>query len=367
MKNIRIGIAGLGAMGSLHARSIHDHPIPGLRLAAVTDVNPARTSDFPGIPFFSTPEAMIASGSIDAILIATPHYSHTSIGVAALQAGLHVLVEKPISVHKADAEKLIAARAQPGQVFAAVFNQRTDPHYETLHRMIRDGSLGTVRRVQWTVTNWFRTAAYYASGGWRATWQGEGGGVLLNQCPHNLDLLCWFFGMPVRLRAFCQLGRYHDIEVEDDVTAYLEYGNGATATFITSTGEAPGTNRLEVAAENGKVVLENERFLFFENETPMSEFCRTTPGTSPPKVTEREIPCEGHGGQHRAILENFAAAILEGKSPIAPAEEGLHSVELANAMLLSSFENRTVELPLDGRAYEKLLQRNIATSRKTKQ
>jgi predicted dehydrogenase len=365
---VRLGIAGLGSMGTNHARSILEGKIPRLQLAAVSDVAPAAARTFPGLPFFPTPEALIASGKIDAVLIVTPHYSHTSIGIAALRAGLHVLVEKPISVHKADAERLIAAHTNPRQIFAAMFNQRGDPYYQTIRRLIREGTLGPVRRFQWTVTDWFRPNAYYSTGaGWRATWQGEGGGVLLNQCPHNLDLLSWLFGQPDRVRAHCALGRYHPIEVEDDVTAFLEYDSGATGVFIASTGETPGSNRLEIAAENGRLVLESDRLVFTRNEAPMSEICRTALDAFPKlKTTTEEIACDGHGRQHAAIMENFTEAILDGRPLIAPAAEGLYSVELANAMLLSSFENRTVDLPLDAAHYEKVLQRKIAETPKSR-
>jgi predicted dehydrogenase len=233
--------------------------------------------------------------------------------------------------------------------------------------MVRDGTLGPIRRINWIITNWFRPNCYYASGGWRATWEGEGGGVLLNQCPHNLDLFSWMFGQPDRVRAFCSFGRYHEIEVEDDVTAYFEYQNGTTASFITSTGEAPGTNRLEVTAEKGRLVMESDKLVFTENEMPMGEFARSTKEPfSAPKTTVREIPVSGHGDQHIGILRNFAVAILEGKPLIAPAAEGMRSVELANAMLLSSFEDRAIEMPLDGAVYDKALQKKIAESKRSK-
>jgi predicted dehydrogenase len=367
MKNIRIGIIGLGGMGRGHVRNILGNKIPGLEVTAGTDVDPKQAALVPEIKFFSTPEELIGSGLVDAVLIATPHFSHVPLGIAALKAGLHVVVEKPISVHKADAERLIAAHTNPKQVFAAMFNQRTDPYYIAIREMVRDGTLGPIRRINWIATNWFRTAFYYASGSWRATWQGEGGGILLNQCPHNLDLLSWMFGQPKRVRAFCGFGRYHDIEVEDDVTAYLEYANGTTASFIATTGEAPGTNRLEVAAENGRLVLENGQLVFTENEAPMSEVSRTAKDiATPPKTTEKVIPVSGPSEQHVTILQNFVEAIREGKPLIAPAAEGIHSVELANAMLLSSFEDRTIELPLDGVAYEKALQGKIAASTRSK-
>jgi predicted dehydrogenase len=363
MKEVRIGIIGLGNMGKVHARAIVDGRIPRSRLTAVADQNPEALAAFPDAKGFTDSAELLKSGEVDAVLIATPHYSHTTIGIQALQAGLHVLVEKPISVHKADCEKLIAAHKSKKQVFAAMFNQRTDPYYLKLRELIQSGELGEVRRINWIITNWFRTAAYYSSGGWRATWAGEGGGVLLNQCPHNLDLWQWIFGRPESVRAFCSIGRYHDIEVEDDVTAYMEYKNGATGVFITSTGEAPGTNRLEVTAERGRVVIENDKFLYTRNETPMSEFSATTKeGFSRPSVWDVEIPLNGHGGQHNAIMENFVAAILDKAPLIAPAAEGIHSVELGNAMLFSSFTEKTVKFPLDAKAYERWLKKKIASS-----
>ncbi len=363
MARVRIGIAGLGNMGSTHARSILAGKVDRLELAAVCDVGPARLAQFPGVPGFASPEAMIGSGAVDAVLVATPHYSHPPIGIAALKAGLHVLVEKPIAVHKADAARLIAAHRKPAQVFAAMFNQRTDPYYAALRRLVQSGELGAVRRIHWTVTDWFRSEAYYASSAWRATWAGEGGGVLLNQCPHNLDLLQWIFGRPARVRAFCRFGRYHDIEVEDDVTAYLEFASGATAVFTASTGEAPGTNRLEISADGGRVVYEGDRIEILRNAVPAAEFSRTTTESfARPDTVSSTVTAPDHGGQHNEILANFVAAILDGAPLIAPAAEGIHSVELANAMLMSTWRDRTVELPLNARAYQRRLQQRAAQS-----
>jgi predicted dehydrogenase len=363
MQDLRLGIIGLGNMGQVQAQAIATGKVSHCRLTAVCDPDQELLGNYPPARGFLSSSELIGSGEVDAVLIATPHYSHTTIGIEALEAGLHVLVEKPISVHKADCERLIAAHRSKGQIFAAMFNQRTDPFYLRLRELIRNGELGTIRRINWTVTNWFRTAAYYASGGWRATWAGEGGGVLLNQSPHQLDLWQWLFGMPRTLRAFCHLGRYHDIEVEDDVTAYLEYENGTTGVLITSTGEAPGTDRLEVAAERGRVVIENDRFHFTRNEVPMSKFSKESLDRfGKPQTSEIEIPLSGHGGQHNEVLQNFTDAILHGRPLIAPAEEGIRSVELANAMLLSSFTDRTVSLPIDAKAFERLLNEKIAAS-----
>jgi predicted dehydrogenase len=363
-KQVRLGIIGLGVMGSTHATNILAGKVPRLQLAALADSDPAKLAKFPGVKGFRSLDEMIASGLIDAVLIATPHFDHTTLGIEALTAGLHVLVEKPISVHKADAARLIAARTRPNQVFAAMFNQRTDPYYLRLHQLIHGGELGEVRRMNWIITNWFRTEHYYDSGSWRATWAGEGGGMLLNQCPHNLDLLQWLFGMPRRVRAFCSFGRYHDIEVEDDVTAYLEFPGGATGVFIASTGEAPGSNRLEITAERGRIVFENDRISFARNETPMSEFSRTAKASfAQPAVTETVLDMPDHGPQHIGVLKNFTDAILDGTPLLVDGSEGIHSLELANAMLLSTWTDATVDIPLDAKIYENWLERKVAGSK----
>ena len=373
MDAVRLGIIGLGNMGSAHAGQILAGKIPGCELAAVCDADETRLAKFPAALRFGQAEALMDSGRVDAVLIATPHFAHVPLGIAALARGLHVLVEKPIAVHKADALCLLAAAASAKTsgtsssappVFAAMFNQRTDPRYRRLRALLQSGELGAVRRIAWTVTDWFRTHAYYQSGGWRATWAGEGGGVLLNQCPHNLDLWWWLFGQPAKVRAFCGLGRRHPIEVEDEVSAYLEYTDGTTGVFVTSTGEAPGVNRLEVAAERGRVVLEAGTLSYWRNSEPASEFSRQSlQGFARPETWEVRLPADGGaGGQHNEILANFVAAIREGTPLLAPGAEGLHSVELANAMILSSMREKTVSLPMDADEYSRLLDELIATS-----
>lgn len=366
MNTVRLGIIGMGNIGRYHAEYLLNGKVHRGQLTAVADaLAPLEPWAARGLRTFNDGEALIRSGAVDAVIIATPHYQHTTLGIAALEAGLHVMVEKPISVHKADAERLIAAHARrPDRVFAAMFQLRTEPRYVKIKRLISTGELGPLVRVSWIITDWFRTEAYYASGGWRATWKGEGGGVLLNQCPHNLDILQWLCGMPARVRGFCQLGRYHNIEVEDNVTAYWEWVSGATGVFITSTGEAPGTNRLELCGTRGKLVLENNRLTFTRNETDMLEFSRTArTGFARPDVWHVEIPFADAPAQHATLTQNFVDAILDGAPLIAPGAEGLHSVELANAMLYSSLTDQTITLPLDGAAYEAKLQELIAGSR----
>lgn len=367
---VRLALIGVGNIGNLHLPNIHALSNK-IELAAVCDIIPERAktaSERWGCPAYFDSQTLLKDHVCDAVLIATPHYAHTTIGIAALEAGHHVLVEKPVSVHKADCERLIAAHERAAHkdkslVFAAMFNQRPDPHYIKIKQMVEDGELGRFLRISWIITDWFRTDTYYASGGWRATWAGEGGGVLLNQCPHNLDLLQWICGMPTKVRGFCAIGKRHNIEVEDEVTAYLEYPNGCTGIFATSTGEAPGTNRFEIAGDRGKLVLEDGTITFVRNEIPATEFLRTSKASfAKPDVETITLPIEGTGGQHAEILENFADAILEGKELIAPAEEGIHSVELGNAMLYSSLIGQPVELPLDGEAFERELKKLIATS-----
>src|SRR5580658_10688356 len=260
MKPVRLGIIGMGNIGSHHADYLLAGKIKRCELTAVSDAFVDKLAKYQerGLKVFSNGEDLIRSGEVDAVIIATPHYQHTSLGIAALHAGLHVMVEKPISAHKADAERLIAIRQKhPRQVFAAMFQMRTESRYAKIKKLITDGELGQIVRFSWIITEWFRTEAYYASGGWRATWKGEGGGVLINQCLHQLDMLQWLLGMPARVRSFVQLGRFHNIEVEDNVTAYMEFPNQATGIFVSNTGEAPGTNRLEIVGEMGKLLLEN--------------------------------------------------------------------------------------------------------------
>ncbi len=364
MKTVRFGIAGLGVMGAAHARNILNGKVPNAVLTAVADPFSNIEAYGPEVKGFRSSEEMIKSGEIDAVVISTPHYSHTELGILALQDGLHVVVEKPISVHKADAERLLAAHTNPKQVFAAMFNVRTNALYARLRNLVKSGELGEIQRVTWIITTWFRTEAYYRSGGWRATWEGEGGGVLLNQCPHNLDLLWWIFGMPKKVHAFCRFGRYHNIEVEDEVTAFLEYPNGATGIFITSTGEAPGTNRLEIACDRGVVVVENDQIKWKRTEVPVSEFCATSETRmGVPPYWNVEVPYGASYENHAGILKNVVNAILNGEELLSPAHEGIHSIELANAMLLSTFLNQPIDLPMDSAVYEAELKKRIEESR----
>jgi hypothetical protein len=367
MSTLRLGLIGIGNIGRHHAEYLLAGQVPRCELRAICAPSAVKLEPWKARGLATEVDALtlIHSGSIDAVLIATPHFQHTTLGMAALEAGLHVMVEKPISAHKADAQRLLDCAAQhPDRVLAGMFQLRVEPRYTRIREVLASGRLGRLQRVNWLITDWFRTDAYYSSGGWRATWRGEGGGVLLNQCLHNLDVLSWNLGMPSRVRGFAQFGRWHDIEVEDQVTAYLEWPDGATGTFITSTGEAPGTNRLEITGSRGRLVLENNRLTLLENEADALEWSRTaTVGFSKPAVVEHDLPFENHPAPHAALMTNFVDTILDGTPLIAPGADGIHSVELANSMVYSSILEQTLTLPLDGAAWEAELQRRIRDSR----
>src|SRR5262245_32299155 len=365
MGRVRIGVVGVGSMGRTYANAIGT--IDGLELGALCTRTLERITDLPG-PKFSDHRTMIASGRVDAVVIATPHWSHSAVAIDALRAGLHVLTDKPLAVHVADGQRMLAAHEDKTRQFGVIFNERTRPVAAKIRAMIGGGELGQLRRIIWLATGTFRSHAYYASGGWRATWAGEGGGVIINQASHDLDLLQWFVGLPSRVTAKIGLGKYHPIEVEDDVSALLEYPGGATGLFVVSTGEAPGTNRVEIAGDQGKLELDTEtwKLKFFRNTISVAEFSRTTNERfERPPVTETDVPAAAEASResHVVILENFRDAILDGAPILAPAEEAIRSLELGNAMLLSGLLGRTVDLPIDAALMERELRRLVAGAR----
>ncbi len=356
---VRLAVIGAGVMGSAHIRDIV--ALPNTTLVAVCDTDPARADRFAAeydVPAFYDHETLLKADLVDGVVIATPHYDHTPITIDAFARGLHVMTEKPIAVHTRDAQRMIAAyeaaQADHSDLkFATMFMQRTYGYWRKVKELIDDGELGRLVRTTWIITDWFRTQAYYDNGGWRATWRGEGGGVLLNQCPHNLDLYQWFMGLPARVTGFATLGKYHDIEVEDEVTGYFEHDNGMVGHLITTTAESPGTNRLEVAGERGKLVFENGKLMFYRNRVSMLDFITTS--QRPFERVENwaiEVPYQHHGQSgHKLALENFADAIQHGAPLIAPAVEGIRSLALGNAIMLSSFLGKPVDMPFDDDLY----------------
>ncbi|WP_130858663.1 Gfo/Idh/MocA family protein [Gracilibacillus phocaeensis] len=369
MEPVRIGIIGVGTMGQRHAAYLQNQVITGATLTAVLETDQKRASYLKEyfnkkIRVFTEEEAFFNSDLVDAVIISTPHYEHSRLAIRSFQQGLHVLCEKPAGVYTKQVREMNVAAKQSGKVFSMMYNQRTNPLYQKLRDLIQTGELGTLRRMNWIITTWYRSQSYYDSGGWRATWAGEGGGVLINQCPHQLDLWQWMTGMmPKRLRAFCYFGKHRDIEVEDEVTAYAEYENGATGVFITTTSEAPGTNRLEIVGDNGKVMIENEQLTFWKLRMSEPEFNRTYQGGfGSPESWKIEIPVTGKTEAHPGITQNFIDAIIKGTELLAPGEEGIKGLTLSNAMQLSSWLDDWIDLPINEDLYEQYLQAKIRNS-----
>jgi predicted dehydrogenase len=369
MKKLRLGIIGVGNMGGGHAQNIWEGKCPDIALTAAADLNPARlrwarTLCGAELPCFDSAEALMTSGLADAVLIAVPHYDHAPLAIQAFAQGLHVMCEKPAGVYTKQVRQMNEAAAASGKVFGMMFNQRTDPVYRALRAQVQSGGLGALRRTNWVVTNWYRSQVYYDSGAWRATWAGEGGGVLLNQCPHNLDLWQWICGMPACVEAKLHFGKWHDIEVEDDVTAYVEYPNGATGCFITSTGDCPGTNRLEVTLDGGKLVAEDGRLTLWKLPQPEPDFRHLYHFSLDDNLVEKiEIDVGGENSQHVGVLNAFAGKILHGAPLVAHGAEGIHSLTLSNAMHLSAWTNRPVALPLDEELFCFELTKRVKSSR----
>ncbi len=372
-KQVRLGIIGVGNMGLGHINNAVKGRTPEIAITCVADIDPKKFEKakelLPDVACFSTAEELIDSGLCEAVLIATPHYFHPPIGIYALKKGIHVMSEKPAGVYTKQVRELIAAAKESTATYAIMFNQRTNCVYRAVHELVQSGVYGEMRRVSWIITDWFRTQQYYNSGGWRATWSGEGGGVMLNQCPHQLDLWQWICGMPESVRAFCHVGKWHDIEVEDDVTIYATYPNGATGTLITSTGDCPGTNRLEITLDKAKILCENDSrtgtydVWVYELETGTQEYIKTAAdGFSRPNGAWRKVETDGKNPQHAGVLNAFAAHILRGEPLVAAGEEGIRGLTISNAAFLSSWLGETVTIPFDEDKFLDLLQERIRNS-----
>lgn len=369
MDKVRYGVIGIGNMGRSHVKALYDGEIANAEVTAVCDQSAASlqwVKDQYGsaIHTYSDVDEFIASGTFDVLFIATPHYDHPELAIKGFEHNLHVLVEKPAGVYTKQVREMNEVASRSDRKFGMMYNQRTNPVYQKVREMIASGELGEIRRFNWIITDWYRSQSYYDSGSWRATWDLEGGGVLINQCPHNLDLMPWTLGMmPKRIRAFCYFGKYRDIEVEDDVTAFMEFENGTTGVFITTVADAPGTNRYEITGDKGKLVIEDNEITFWRLEMPESEFNRTYKGGfGEPKHTKEVVEVHGEATQHKGIMRNFTQAILEDTPLLAPGEEGINGLTLSNAMYLSTWLDDWVELPLDEDLFYEKLQDRIKES-----
>lgn len=367
MKELTVGIIGVGNMGSAHLACIHGGNIRGMRVCAVCDIDKTRCdavrAAYPDLAVYEDFHALLAQKEIEAVIIAVPHRLHGQIACAAFESGKHVLVEKPLDVRLSEARRVCEAARQSGRVFGIMLNQRTNSLFAKAREIVQSGELGKMIRSNWIITNWFRTESYYRSGGWRATWAGEGGGVLLNQAPHNLDLWQWICGMPLAVRAVCNVGKYHSIEVEDEAIVYAEFEDGASGVFITSTGESPGTNRLEIVGTKGKLVLEDGLLKQYALEGDTRDIiAQSDKSFVNPKYTYTEYKSTRETA-HAGILQNFTDAVLHGAALLAPGEEGTHELEISNAAYLSAWTGGArIALPMDTERFDQLLFERAAHS-----
>ena len=349
MEKVRLGVIGFGNMGTSHSKNVFEGKVPKMELAAICDIADGRRKAaaelYPSVPVFETAEELYKSGLCDLVIIAVPHYDHPSLVISAFEHGLNVITEKPAGVYTKQVLEMNEAAQKSGKLFGIMYNQRTNPMYQKIREMVQSGELGHIKRISWIITDWYRPQSYHDSRSWRSTWKTEGGGALINQNPHQLDLWQWMFGMPDKITSFVSFGKYYDIEVEDDVTAFLEYENGTTGTYITSTGEAPGTNRLEIACDMGKIVVENGQMIFNRNIVSEREFNKTFTGIfGAPECWKCELPVSGSGEQHVGILKNVAKALITGSELLAPGVEGINGLTISNSIHYSAWTGKTVDV-----------------------
>lgn len=370
MDKLRVGIIGVGGMGSGHMRRFINGEIKNAVVTAVCDINEEHLykfkKDLPeDVQYFTDSNELIHSGLVDGVLIATPHYDHPLIAMEALKADLHVLSEKPVGVFTKNVRELNELAAKSGKAFQVNFVLRTLNCYKKIKELIDNNELGNLKRITWIITTWYRGQAYYDSGDWRATWAGEGGGTLLNQNPHNLDLFQWFAGMPERVRGMCYFGKNRDIEVEDEATAYFEFANGATGLYVTSVSEYPGTNRLEIVGSRGKIVYEDDKIMFYRTEITEEQFnkeSKTGTGAMPMWKCEVQYQPNGVYEGHAEIINNWVDVALHGGKLMAPGEEGINSLMISNGVYLSTWNDDWVNFPFDEDNFYEKLQEKIKTS-----
>ena len=360
---MKLGIIGLGAIGSMHIKNIQEGKVANCEIACVCDEKYIDPEKFKGLKAYSNANDLLADENVEAVLVATPSFNHFELAKKVLEAGKHVLIEKPIALTSFEAKKIVELAKVKGKTCAIMLNQRTTPLYARIKELVASGELGKINRASWFMTNWYRPQIYFSSSNWRGTWKGEAGGALINQSIHNIDIFAWIFGMPEKLRAWCKFGKYHNIEVEDEATAYFDFPNGMTATFATATGEFPGTNRLEIAGEKGFLVAENDtlKITRFENLKDYTLNTKYVFGTPDSTTTEEKF--DAKGTQHSGVLTNFIEAIEKGSKLDFDAQEGYNSVCLANAMLMSSWTNADVMFPFDDEAYAKILAEKTSSSK----
>ncbi len=374
MKKVKVGIIGLGNQGSSYLFNIFEQgKVEKAEVVAVCDINPAKLENvknkttYKNLSYFNDYIEMLDSGLCEMVMVETPHYLHPEIVMECIKRDINVISDKPAGVYTSHVKEMNEFAKGKKAKFTIMFNQRTNCIYRKMREIIQNGGIGDLQRVTWIITDWYRTQAYYNTGSWRATWKGEGGGVLINQCPHQLDLLQWVVGqLPKSVRGFCKYGKWHDIEVEDEVTAYLEYENGASGVFITTTGECPGSNRFEISGTKGKLLCENGEIKYYKLKEDSQEVSNRI--TDNPfediDIEEVALDTDGQNPQHAGIINNFIGAILGEEELFVKGEDGLACVELMNAIELSGWlGGAEVSLPVDDKKYLSILQEKAQNSK----
>ncbi|WP_407271864.1 Gfo/Idh/MocA family protein [Radiobacillus sp. PE A8.2] len=382
MEKVRLGIIGFGVQGGNYADFIANGKVKGMEIGAICDIEEekqeAAKQQYPNVPFFNNYTDMLESGNVDAIVTCVPHYLHPEMGIGSIKRDIHALIEKPAGVYTKQVKELNDfAATKPDVLFGIMFNQRTNKLYQKVKEIVDSGDIGNIRRTNWIITSWWRPQGYYEQSAWRATWEGEGGGVLVNQAPHQIDLLQWICGMPKKVYSNVKYGYQRNIPVEDEVTVLLDYGNGATGVFITCTHDVIGTDRFEILGDNGKIVVEDSKKVTIKRlHKPEAEMSATmsmqevneivtgkgTEGIYNEEVLEFE---SAWGEQHINVLQNFANSLIHGEAILAPGSDGINGVSLANAIHLSSWLGKEVELPIDEEVYYQELMKKVEEERNT--
>ena len=350
---LRYGVIGAGVVAPLHLQAIaalDDAELVGIS-ADDQELAVARAQEA-GCPSFVDHRQLLALAP-DVVVVCTPHPSHPPLAIEALEAGAHVLVEKPLAVEAREADTMIDAAERAGRLLGVCFQQRFRPVIVAAHALIASGRLGELIRVS-IVDPLYRPNSYYGTAGWRGTWAGEGGGVLMNQAPHTLDLLCHLAGPPATVWGHSRR-RSQPMEAEDTATALVEYQNGAVGTVAVSTVE-PGVQRIELVGDRGRIEILGESLTFERFEPPLSEHLPAAVEMfDQPEIMSENVPLPGGRGDHLDVHRDFAAAIRTGSVLRVPARDARWSLELANAIVLSTHTGQAVRLPVDRPAYAALL------------
>lgn len=362
---IRVALVGVGVMGSKYADMIVSGEVKNMVLTGVVARN-LKAQEWAAIlvnaeglhpnVYRDVDDMFAHADDFDAVIIVTPHKTHEEIAVRAFELGKHVLCDKPAGATIGQAQNMTAASKQYDKVYGMIFHQHRYPKYLYIKQALENGELGELKRMLMVNSRYFRTAHYHQSGSWRSSWNGEGGGALINQGAHILDIWQWLFGMPQKIYAEIPFGKYNEFKVDDEATISMRYENGATGVFMLTTGEAVWQERLEIVGTKGRMLLEDDILHIYRYSKDSTEYIATEDVNSREHlaITEEVINFGKAEEPYVEILENFAEAVISGDSSIliAPGEEAINQLMLTNGAYCSAWKGMPVCLPLDAEEYE---------------